>query len=367
MKLDDAFERIFVINLPFKSDRRERLERHLAEIGIVTPGKVVWARGICGDWAPPPEWWGAGNGAWGCLMSHMRIGQDAVHDRLASYCVLEDDVVFHPRAPEMLECFMKELPGDWGQVYLGGQFLHEEPQRISEWVMKPYNVNRTHAFALARDTIPVFLQHIMHAPDYFDVRVEDGVTSFDSNCFHIDHQLGRAHERNDWRTYAPTWWLAGQEEGSSNISGSTNVRMWWHWSGRGRHLPFFYMDHSHAPHELQNAHNYLHGGYNLEPSSLVDVGIKAPLDDQALAEWLRMIAGEAMERWLLPGFQVPCQYEKIVEQAGKLWPAGVLRFEEGLVRQYHDYPFNGIAAPLSFGLSQKTGQRRDRMSKSTPA
>lgn len=153
-------------------------------------------------------------------MSHLRIAQDAVHDKLASYCVLEDDVVFHPRAPEMFDPFMKELPPDWGQVYLGGQFLHREPEKLSPWVVRPYNVNRTHAFALSRETVPRFQQHIMNASDYFELRAgEEGTAAIDHNCFHIDHQLGRAHERREWNTYAPIWWLAGQHEGSSNVSG----------------------------------------------------------------------------------------------------------------------------------------------------
>jgi GR25 family glycosyltransferase involved in LPS biosynthesis len=219
MKLEEAFDRVVVINLSFKTERRERLERHLEEVGIADPTKIKWERAVCGDFTPPPAWWGAGNGAWGCLMSHLRVGQDAVHDNVSSYCVLEDDVIFHPKAPEMLDCFMRELPRDWGQVYLGGQFLHREPERITPWVMRPYNVNRTHAFALSRNTISRYLQHIMHAPDYFEVRAySSGGITVDQNCFHIDHQLGRAHERRDWNTYVPTWWLAGQEGGSSNIA-----------------------------------------------------------------------------------------------------------------------------------------------------
>ena len=110
MKLEEAFERVVVINLPFKADRRRRLEDDLYRSQIADPNKLRWERAICGDWTPPPGWWGAGNGAWGCLMSHVRIAQDAIHDGVASYCVLEDDVVFHPRSADMLEGFMRELP-----------------------------------------------------------------------------------------------------------------------------------------------------------------------------------------------------------------------------------------------------------------
>jgi len=342
MRLDEAFERVFIINLPFKADRRERLSKHLKQCGIADIRKVVWSRGICGDWTPPPDWWGAGNGAWGCLMSHVRIAQDAIHDDLASYCVLEDDVVFHPRAGEMLGHFINALPADWGQVYLGGQFLHKEPDQINPWVVRPHNINRTHVFALNRSVMPLFIQHVMHAPDYFNVRLDDGGQAvLDPNFFHIDHQLGRAHEKNVWNTYAPTWWLAGQHEGTSNISGVNNPRMWWHRRDRGHQLPFYYIDAPPSSRDAALARKYLHTGYTLEENSLLDIGIKTPLDDAALLNWLRMIAEEAVERWRLPGFQVPAGVPDFKEQVRRVWTPGLLKVDRALLRAVSDYPFNG--------------------------
>jgi len=352
MKLEDAFERVAVINLQFKSDRRSRLETHMTQCDIADPKKIHWVRAICGDWTPPPAWWGAGNGAWGCLMSHIRVAQDAVHDKIDSYCVLEDDVVFHPRATEMLNGVMRELPKDWGQLYLGGQFLHREPEFISPWIVRPYNVNRTHAFALSRGAIPKFLQHVMHAPDYFAVRTSsDGDIAFDHNCFHIDHQLGRAHERRTWNTYAPSWWLAGQDIGSSNISGRINPRLWWHWRAKGNALPFFVLKFP-IPHTQRSlALRYIHPGNNLVRNTLVDIGINKELNDEELRQWLFMIAGEAIERWKLPGFELPNQESDLFERTQRLWPSGVLEFSEPVVNAAKDYPFNGYCGAHGFELS----------------
>jgi hypothetical protein len=347
VKLEAVFERVVVINLPFKADRRRRLERHFAQREIVNPRKVLWERAICGDWTPPPAWWGAGHGAWGCLMSHVRVAQDAAHDKLASYCVLEDDVVFHPRANEMLECFVRELPPDWGQVYLGGQFLHQEPQRISQWVMQPFNVNRTHAFALSSDTVSQFLQHVMHAPDYFSIRAdEEGTMAFDQNCFHIDHQLGRAHEIGKWKTYAPIWWLVGQEGGSSSISGRTNPRLWWHWRERGHGLPFFFVESSASQARRKVARRYIHPGNNLLEDTLIDIGLDRELSDDDLLTWLKMIAGEAIELWKLPGFEVPDKYPDILDRVRRLWNPGLVPAEQPILAAVADYPFNGFLGGL---------------------
>lgn len=343
MQLNEAFERIVVINLAHRVDRRERLQRHLSKCGIVDSATVVWTRAVCGDWTPPPAWWGAGNGAWGCLMSHLRIAQDAVHDKLASYCVLEDDVVFHGRAPEMIEPFIKQLPSDWGQVYLGGQFLHREPEKISPWVVRPCNVNRTHAFALSRETIPRFMQHIMNAPDYFELCPDDqGTVTIDRNCFHMDHQLGQAHERVEWNTYAPLWWLAGQDEGSSSVSGRTNATLWWHWRERGHMLPFFFLEHGASKPQRALARRHLHPGNNTIGDSLTDIGLDKELSDDALLNWLRMIAEEAMELWKLPGFEVSEKNPDLGNRVRKLWEPGLLEVDEFLMSAVGDYPFNGF-------------------------
>lgn len=335
MKLTDAFERVVILNLPFKSERRERLTRHLNELDLVDWSKVVWQRAICGDWTGHPSWWSAGNGAWGCLMSHVRACEDAIHDQLANYLVLEDDVIFHRRAASMLDELMHYMPEEWGQIYLGGQYLHREPVVVEETegkVLKPYNVNRTHAFALQRGAFAPFLQHVLHAPDYMDYTVaEDGFPKLCGNHFHIDHQLGRAHERETWQVYSPPWWLAGQAEGSSNVSGRLNSEMWWHWRERGLKLPFVLVPKGVAGDDLARAKQLCHFGWNTVPSTARDRGLTRALSAGTLRPFLEMIAGEAIERWLLPGVEVTDDEATRIKE---VWPWTVDNAEA-----CRDYPF----------------------------
>ena len=114
-QLHEFCDRIVAINLPYKPERRSALTRNLGETGLARPDDITWTKAISGDWCPPPSWWGAGNGAWGCLMSHVRAVQDAMMDGVETLCLLEDDVLFHPKAGEMLERLLRELPGDWRQ------------------------------------------------------------------------------------------------------------------------------------------------------------------------------------------------------------------------------------------------------------
>jgi hypothetical protein len=64
---------IFIINLPYKPNCRERMTRHLLETGLIQQAREIdWVRAISGAWYRPPVWWRSGSGAWGCLMSHLR-------------------------------------------------------------------------------------------------------------------------------------------------------------------------------------------------------------------------------------------------------------------------------------------------------
>ena len=190
-------------------------------------------------------------------------------------------------------------------------------------------VNRTHAFLLRRKAFAAFQRHILHAPDYI---AHPG--------WHIDHQLGTAHERRDWNVYCPAWWLAGQEAGNSNISGRSNPRMWWHPWIYSRHLPFI-----HVPAEVKNnlpeeTRARLHCGNNLRSGTFEDRGLEEVLhSDERLRDWLAMIAREAMDMEKLPAIQHP---DIPLDRLRRHWPPGVHPVEETALAPLQDYPWNGL-------------------------
>ena len=115
MTLTDTFEKVFILTLPGAEERRAVLEGHLREVGIVDLSRVTWVRAVAGSVCPPPIWFRAGEGAWGCFCSHVRMAQDAAMDGVESYFVIEDDATFRADACERLGRVMAELPEDWGQ------------------------------------------------------------------------------------------------------------------------------------------------------------------------------------------------------------------------------------------------------------
>ena len=206
------FGKAFVINLPFKQDRLDTFLRNAPEC----LGKIeVWPA-IHGETVLHPDWWTAGRGAWGCYRSHLQILEHCYNSGLESYIVFEDDALFRADFEILLKQLMAELPGDWEQLYLGGQLLHEQrhpPQRFTDHLLIPFNVNRTHCFAVHQRGYEKLYRHLNAVPF--------------QNGEHIDHHLGRLHESRGLKIYCPAKWLVGQDGGPSNISGNTNAATFW--------------------------------------------------------------------------------------------------------------------------------------------
>jgi GR25 family glycosyltransferase involved in LPS biosynthesis len=199
-------ERCFVINLDVRKDRLQQFYDRL-------PKNFPWGiperwQAIHGDSVKHPDWWTAGNGAWGCYKSHLNILEYCLNNNVESYTVFEDDAFFRDDFNNLMLQFYESLP-EWEMVYLGGQLLHTEdhpPVCVNSFVYTPFNVNRTHAFMLrgrkAMTTVYKFLQAVPFETHY-----------------HIDHHLGLLHERKKLKLFCPNKWLVGQCESTSNISG----------------------------------------------------------------------------------------------------------------------------------------------------
>lgn len=216
--LIEFFDRVVVINLDRRPDRWERFQEHLAEIDWPFR-QVERFRAIDGRIASPPPWWRMGGGAWGCHQSHVRIIEQALMDGVRTILVLEDDVVFVPNFRERVDQFLRALPSDWHQAYLGGQHLRQcmcPPAVVNDIVLRPFNVNRTHAYAIhSRFLLPAY----RHLTNYVEHARHPG--------HHIDHRYGALHEGRKFNFYAPRWWIAGQVGSHSNISGRTTQTRFW--------------------------------------------------------------------------------------------------------------------------------------------
>jgi GR25 family glycosyltransferase involved in LPS biosynthesis len=220
--LTDWFDKVYVINCAHRPDRLADFRQEIETKKIADLSKITVYPAVIGDYTTYPAGWKADSGAWGCLNSHKRILEDLMHIRdergamdWESALVLEDDVFFLDGALAQLAEFMTAIPGEWGQLYLGGQHRQTPAATASPKVIVGNSVNRTHAYAVHRDHIQKLYRHISYMKDYM------------GTAKHIDHQLELAHRRKDWPVYCPPRWICGQRAGTSNISGKTLEAQVW--------------------------------------------------------------------------------------------------------------------------------------------
>ncbi|MHC4620846.1 MAG: glycosyltransferase family 25 protein [Planctomycetota bacterium] len=200
--LDNYFDMVYCLTLPRREKRWEEFARALPNIPMFE--NIFKWPGVDGKTCPRPLNWRHGSGAWGCFRSHVQILEHALSHEYNRILILEDDCRFVEGFEDLFLEAVNNAPTSWGQMYLGGEHLHlkqGKPVQINDYWFQPYNVNRTHAFALQGDYIKTVYSHYL--------RNKSG---------HVDHHLGALHEQRDGRVITPKKWLAYQASGRSDVA-----------------------------------------------------------------------------------------------------------------------------------------------------
>ncbi len=221
IKVEDSpmvFERVVCISLDKRPDRWERFLKDLpADWPFKQPERF---QAIDGAKCPPPDWWRQGGGPWGCYRSHLRILEECLSAGTQSVLILEEDAQCEPDFARRFAEFWQAVPNDWGMAYLGGQLLNvssRPPDRVNDRVARPWNVNRTHAYAVHRRAMPKLYQYLC------------GVEWKAKH--HVDHYYGALHNSGKVPVYCPMEWLVYQND-TKGVIGSKVAR----WPGAGEIL-----------------------------------------------------------------------------------------------------------------------------------
>lgn len=167
-----GFERITVVNLPERTDRRREMEQQLQLVGVAAddPRLKFFAANRPtekGDWPSL--------GARGCFASHLQLLTQALHDGVGNILVLEDDCDFTPRPAAVRESLARtlqqlSLSGDWDLAYLGHPVdLEGAPgSDVGTWVVSSAPFQQSHCYAVNGRTLPrlvEFLEAITRRPE----------------------------------------------------------------------------------------------------------------------------------------------------------------------------------------------------------
>lgn len=211
-----GFDRIAIINLPERRDRRRAVTRELRRLGVAVDGdRVRFIAAIRPD--------DAGGfpsiGARGCYLSHLKVLAQARADGVRRLLVLEDDVMFTAGAghkPGALAALLADLmaglgAGGWHLAYPG----HTQPAMPGPLRWEPCHspLVCAHCYAVqgaALDVLVPYLQACLARPP----------GHHDGGPMHVDGALSMLRQaRPDLSTWQASRALAIQRSSRSDIIG----------------------------------------------------------------------------------------------------------------------------------------------------
>ena len=180
--LNDFFDNIYCVNLAHRTDRWEDSSKLFAEHSLIVErfeavnGKEVFQPGL-----------NRHAGAYGLVLTHIKIFEDAILKKYKSILIFEDDIIFVNDIEKKFGNKIDYLPNDWGFLYLGGnnQFTRgnfemitgNSAEKISSSNYNHFNyelvrtrwTQSTYAIGFNGNILPDVLQRLKNFKDPVDV------------------------------------------------------------------------------------------------------------------------------------------------------------------------------------------------------
>lgn len=133
--INTYFDKIYVINLERRTDRKANIERRLAKNNI-TNYRIFPATD--GSKAPMYHYYLRHKGftdtpgAFGVLATAVRLIEDAVRNKYKRILILEDDAVFHKNFTLKFNERIQLIPQDWKLLYFGTSMRKNRIHEVSQ-------------------------------------------------------------------------------------------------------------------------------------------------------------------------------------------------------------------------------------------
>jgi glycosyl transferase, family 25 len=186
MKFIEFFEHIYVINLPYRRDRRRLIEQELERAGMpFTPGKVELFPGIRPDSAGEFE----SIGVRGAFLSHLHLLKQAQKEQFRRVLVIEDDLKLFDGFKQSEALLTEQLSQQqWDIVHFGYEPpVSRSPGYPSDLTLRPfsgeliglhfYGVNQR-AFAPLIHFLERMLQRPAGHPEGSPISVDGALNTF---------------------------------------------------------------------------------------------------------------------------------------------------------------------------------------------
>lgn len=156
---------------------------------------------------PMPAWYRKKKfnvGSWCCARSKLKLFKDHYAKYPdADIMFIEDDAVFNCKFNPMYESFMKDVPDDWGMIFLGGKFC-TGMTRVTELAARVRHIVDNECFIVRANVVPKVIEIL-------DLNARHSIEASDQAI---------ASLMNDVITYTPLVRFVGQRAVHSNIRNS---------------------------------------------------------------------------------------------------------------------------------------------------
>lgn len=173
------FTNVVCINLDRRPDRWQRMQNEFSRHGIHS---VQRFSAVDGAQLEMPSSWPHSAGAYGCLLTHVKVVSDARMSGAPSVLIFEDDTILDPDFQNKFARYRKEVPDEWDMLYFGA--LHKDaPVKISEHVGRITKANSTYAYALKHTVFDEFIALNQRAGHVLDMNSYLLQERFNCYCF----------------------------------------------------------------------------------------------------------------------------------------------------------------------------------------
>ena len=143
MRLFDRFDKVYCINLPHRTDRKNNF---ITEVKKYDLGQFEFFNAFYGKDLPNPH--NLNVGCVGLIKSNLEIFKQSILDDIDTVAIIEDDCYFTDEVRN-IQSYYDQLPDDWDMLYYGGNHNYhctfcDKPIEINDKILKLQYTFSTH-------------------------------------------------------------------------------------------------------------------------------------------------------------------------------------------------------------------------------
>lgn len=149
--LNIFFEKIYIINLVNRPDRKTKIQERLNKLGIVaefyTAVEYPWSNQLLMYMANSGNIRFQNSGEFSCMASHYACIYNAKQNEYKSILILEDDTEFLKDFNDIIQSYINALPNDYDMAYFTCNIWKMDER--NDWAVEPFWRKASHCNAAA--------------------------------------------------------------------------------------------------------------------------------------------------------------------------------------------------------------------------